>query len=216
MGYLPVILDLTGRRAVVVGGGAVAERKVAALVRAGARVIVIAPSLSPGLDRLVRGAPTAVAVERRPYRSGDLEGAWVAFAATDDSRVQEEVAQEAARRAVWLNAVDDPLHCSLLMPAILERGLLQIAVSTGGASPALASRVRDDLGVAMGPEYAQAAEHLAALRGRYAAGDARRQAFARLLDAGLLEALRRGDLPGVARMTELACRDLVPADGGEG
>jgi precorrin-2 dehydrogenase/sirohydrochlorin ferrochelatase len=209
MRYLPIAVDLEGRACVVVGGGEVAARKVETLLQAGARVTVIAPEVTEEIEAWSAREPQ-LAIERRSYRNGDLAGAVIAFAATGSAEVHAAVAEEAKGHGVWLNAADDPERCSFLMPAIVERGPIAIAVGTGGASPALARRVRDEIAARIGTEYGQAAEHLAALRRRFRAGAARQRAFARLLDEGLVEAFRSGDRDRIERLTERACHELEP------
>lgn len=207
MRYLPIAVDLEGRSCVVIGGGSLATRKVESLLRAGAWVRVIAPWICEEIEVWAQQEPR-LSLERRVYRAGDLRGASLAFAATDQAEVHAAVALEAEERRVWLNAVDDPERCSFLMPAIVERGPLVIAVATGGASPALARRVRDEIAAWVGEEYGQAAAYLGELRGRYRPGAQRQRAFARLLDEGLVEAFRAGDRERVERLTESACRGL--------
>ncbi|MBI4231571.1 MAG: bifunctional precorrin-2 dehydrogenase/sirohydrochlorin ferrochelatase [Planctomycetes bacterium] len=140
----PAFLLLTGREAVVVGGGAVAQRKARALLRCGARVTVIAPIVAAALARR-RG----VSVRRRAYRTGDLKGAALAFAATDDRAVNARVARDARRSRIPVNVADDPRACDFHVPAVARRGPLTIAVGTSGASPALAAAVRDRLAAAL-------------------------------------------------------------------
>jgi siroheme synthase-like protein len=212
MRYLPIAVDLEGRACVVVGGGEVAARKVETLLRVGAQVTVIAPHVGQEIE-IWEGREVRLRVERRPYRPGDLEGAVLAFAATDSSAVHAEIVVEAAARGVWLNAADDPEHCSFLMPAVIERGPIAIAVGTGGASPALARRVRDEIAGRIGVEYGEAASYLGELRRRFRAGAARQRAFTRLLDEGLVEAFRAGDRERVERLTERACEGLEPEKG---
>jgi siroheme synthase-like protein len=143
MGYYPVFLEMKDRPCVVVGGGAVAERKVEGLLAAGARVTVVSPELTAALAALKEeGRLQHVA---RPYREGDLEGYEVAVVATDDGSVNADVAREGRQRSVWVNAVDDPPNCDFILPSVVRRGDVVIAVSTGGASPALARRLREEL-----------------------------------------------------------------------
>ncbi|MEK7848331.1 MAG: bifunctional precorrin-2 dehydrogenase/sirohydrochlorin ferrochelatase, partial [Chloroflexota bacterium] len=151
-GYYPVFLQLRGRLCVVVGGGEVAQRKVEALVEAGARVRVISPSLSPRLSQLA--ASGQVGAEPRPYATGALKGAFLAIAATDDPEANRQVVREARRRRVLLNVVDEPRACSFIMPSVVRRGELVLAISTGGLSPALSRKVREDLEAHFGAEYA--------------------------------------------------------------
>lgn len=217
MRYLPILVDLADRRCVVVGGGVVAARKVETLLGAGACVTVIAEHLCDRLAELAAGE-SRVRVERRGYAPGDLAGAALAYAATSDPEVQERIARDARAADVWLNAVDEPERCSFVMPAILSRGPLLVAVATGGASPALARRIRDDIARLLGPEYVSALEHLGRLREEYAPGCARQQAFLRLIDDGLLEAMRDDDAGRVASLTRAACAGLErrPPASGEG
>src|SRR5690554_3482909 len=119
MRYLPILVDLAGRPCLVVGGGAVAARKAATLLDAGARVRVVAPSVSREMEEVA--ARPDVTVERRAYRREDLTGVALAFAATDDAELQERIARDARDASVWLNAVDEPERCSFVMPTILDR-----------------------------------------------------------------------------------------------
>ncbi len=207
MRYLPVFVDLAGRRCLVVGGGEVAVRKLEALLSAGACVTVVAPEVAPEIERLA-SAGAAVRIERRGYRTEDLTGIALAFAATGDASLQQRVAGDATAAGVWLNAVDEPERCSFVMPAIVERGAITVAVSTGGSSPALARVLRRRIEAWLGPEYPAAAEHLGALRRRYPPGPARRRALERLLESGLIEALRDGDAERVDALTSRACAGL--------
>jgi precorrin-2 dehydrogenase / sirohydrochlorin ferrochelatase len=144
----PIFLDLSGRRCVVVGGGEVANRKARKLLQARARVVVISPEIGAELESV------AVEIHRRPYRKGDLEGAYLAFAATNVREVNAAVAREAKERGVSVNVADKPPEGDFALPSTLRRGRLQVAVSTGGASPTLAQRIRGELEEAFGPEWA--------------------------------------------------------------
>jgi precorrin-2 dehydrogenase / sirohydrochlorin ferrochelatase len=151
-------LDLSGRRCVVVGGGAVATRKARKLLQAGAEVAVISPEVLPELEGM------GVETSRRPYEYGDLEGADLAFAATDSREVNAAVAREARERGVRVNVADRPSEGDFAVPSTLRRGGLQVAVSTGGASPTLARRIRDELEASFGPEWAGVVEELETVR----------------------------------------------------
>jgi precorrin-2 dehydrogenase / sirohydrochlorin ferrochelatase len=144
----PIFLDLSGRRCVVVGGGKVANRKARKLLQARARVVVISPEIGADLESV------AVEVHRRPYREGDLDGAYLAFAATDSREANAAVAREAKERGIPVNVADRPSDGDFALPATLRRGGLQVAVSTGGASPTLARKIKDELEGIFGPEWA--------------------------------------------------------------
>ena len=144
----PIFLDLSGRRCVVVGGGKVASRKARKLLQARARVVVISPEIEAELESV------AVEVHRRPYGEGDLENACLAFAATDSREVNAAVAREGRERGIPVNVADRPSDGAFALPSTLRRGSLQVAVSTGGASPTLARRIKDELEEVFGPEWA--------------------------------------------------------------
>ncbi|HLM77194.1 MAG TPA: bifunctional precorrin-2 dehydrogenase/sirohydrochlorin ferrochelatase [Rubrobacteraceae bacterium] len=148
----PIFLDLEGKRCVVVGGGEVANRKARKLLQARAKVVVVSPEVKPEL------ASMAAEVRRRPYREGDLEGAFLVFAATDAREVNAVVAREARERGIPINVADKPSEGNFALPSVLRRGQLQVAVSTGGASPALARKIRQELEDAFGSEWAGVVE----------------------------------------------------------
>ena len=154
----PIFLDLSGRRCVVVGGGEVANRKARKLLQARAEVVVISPGVKPELESV------ATEVRRRPYEAGDLEGAYLAFAATDSREANAAVVREAKERGIPINVVDRPSEGDFALPSVLRRGRLQVAVSTGGASPTLARRIKGELEDIFGPEWAGIVEELRAAR----------------------------------------------------
>jgi siroheme synthase-like protein len=207
--YHPVHLDLRGRPCVVVGGGEVARHKVENLLEAGARVTVVSPTVVPALAAL---AETHEIVHHpRPYRTGDLTGAALAYVAVDDTAVQTAVAAEAGVTGVFVNVVDAPPLCTFIAPAIVRRGPVVVAISTGGASPALARRMREELETRVGAEYGLAATILAKLRPLVRAAHpdatARTRTFARLVDGPLLDALRARDVAGVDAILREAVGD---------
>jgi precorrin-2 dehydrogenase len=162
MGYYSVSLDMTGRFTVVVGGGGVAERKIHGLLEAGAAVTVISPRLTEQLARWAKkGRIDHVA---RNYMPGDLAGYEIAFVATDDAAVNAAVFQEGKRRGLWVNAADDPAHCDFILPSVLRRGELTIAVSTGGKSPALSRAIREELESYFTNDYEGLSKVVAAVR----------------------------------------------------
>ena len=141
--YYPVYLNLRGRRCVIVGGGTVAEGKINRLLDSGAAICVVSPDATPGIRQFV--ADGAVRWKQREYREGDLAGAFIAIAATNLREVNRSIFEEAETRGVMLNAVDDPPNCSFIAPAIVQRGPVTLAISTGGVSPALARKLRESL-----------------------------------------------------------------------
>ncbi len=184
----PVDLIVDGRRCVVVGGGAVAARKVEGLVAAGADVVVIAPKI----DDQIRHMP--VQLIERSYYGGDLEGAWLAIAATDDAGVNRAIRADADRARIWVNAADDPTACSFTLPAVVRRGPVMVTVSTAGHSPALASWVRGELAAQLGPEVGLLAELLSEARDQLkAAGRSTEDVdWRQALDWDMLELIRSG------------------------
>ena len=190
--YYPVALDLRNRPCLVVGGGCVAEGKVEGLLDAGARVTVVSPALT---ERLASWATAGrVAHRRREYDASDLDGHQLVFSATDRRDVTLAVAADARQQGLWVNAADDPKHCDFLLPSVLRRGRLQVAVSTGGASPALAARVRRDLESYFTPEYEDLVELAAEVRCQLRARGWRVDAAAwrGALDAGVRRLLADG------------------------
>ncbi len=156
--YYIACLDLRGRDVLVVGGGRVALEKVEGLLDCGARVTVVAPQIVPDLAAL------DVALVRRGYRADDLEGRFVVVAATSTTSVNRRVFRDAEARAILCNVVDVPELCSFILPAVHREGPIAVAVSTGGASPALAQRLRDDIARVVRPEHAALAHSLRELR----------------------------------------------------
>lgn len=183
--YYPVFLKIEGEKCVVIGGGGVAERKARALLDAGGRVTVISPVLTRRLEKEKQaGKITHVA---RRYRKGDLKGAFVVIAATDSEeeniKVSEETkargpkdnkrrlkntmeTDEKGARGPIVNVVDRPELCSFIVPSVVRRGPLQIAISTSGASPATAKAIRKELEKLYGPEFGRHLRRLAKLRAK--------------------------------------------------
>ena len=143
MAYYPIFLEMEGRRCLVIGGGKEAQRKVTGLMAAGARVTVIAPKLTRDMQAML--AAGEIEYVQREYQDGDVEGYEVCMIATDDGAVNGTVAAEGKRRGVWVNATDDTKNCDFILPAVIRRGSITLAASTGGTSPALARRLREEL-----------------------------------------------------------------------
>jgi siroheme synthase-like protein len=151
MSLFPAFLKLTNRRVLVVGGGSIAAQKIPGLLEAGASIHVISPKLSPQLAEWVRNRQ--IDWSPKPFEPSDLDGAFLVIAATSLRDLNAQVYREADRRNILCNAVDDIDHCHFYYGSIVQRGDLQIAISTNGKSPALAQRLRKELEEQFGPEY---------------------------------------------------------------
>src|SRR5665648_358368 len=157
-------LRLRGRRCLVVGGGDVGLEKVEGLLACDADVLLVAPDAHPALAQLHREG--SIRWERREYEPSDLDGCLIAIAATDDSEVNIRVSEDAEQRAMLINVVDVPPLCNFILPAIVRTGPLAVAISTAGASPALAKRMKREVSELFGEEYARLAVLLNEARGR--------------------------------------------------
>ncbi|MDX6476928.1 MAG: precorrin-2 dehydrogenase [Gaiellaceae bacterium] len=176
-------LDLRDRDCLVVGGGRVATEKVHGLLDCEARVTVVAPQVDDDLRRL------PVRVEPRPFSRSDVVGRFLVIAATNDRSVNADVSSVARERSTLCNVADDPELCSFILPAIVRRDPIVVGVSTGGASPALAQRIRSDVADLIGPQHAELARRLEALRpwakSELPTYEARRDYFQRLVAEAL-------------------------------
>lgn len=160
--YPVSLIGLDEHRVLVIGGGSVALRKIEGLLQAGARPHVIALRAQPEIAALA--SEGRVTLDERAYRPGDCEGAWLVVAGTSDAEANYAAAQEALAAGALVNAVDDPAHSNIILPAVVRRGEVTVAVSTGGGSPALARRLREDLESLIGEEVGELAHLLAELR----------------------------------------------------
>jgi precorrin-2 dehydrogenase/sirohydrochlorin ferrochelatase len=187
----PVNLRLTGRRCLVVGGGRVALAKVQGLLAAGAVVRVVAPDIDAELATL-----PGVAIERRLYRRGELTDERFVVAATNDPSVNRAVFEDGEARGIWVNAADDPEHCSATLAASIRRGPLVVTVSTSGHSPAMASWLRRRLEAEIGPEFGVLTELVAEVRADLRARGIPTEGLAwqEAIDSGMLELVREGNL----------------------
>jgi precorrin-2 dehydrogenase len=208
-------LRLSGRRCVVVGGGEIGLEKVEGLLACGGDVVLIAPEAVSELQELA--AEGSIAWERREYRSGDLERTFIAIAATNHTDVNIRVYEDAEQRAMLVNVVDVPPLCNFILPAIVRTGPLAIAISTAGASPALAKRIKREIADAYGPAHARLAELLNDTRG-WAKGTLPtyqdRKAFFEGIVNGEpdpIELLREGDETRVRELIADAQRAAAPA-----
>jgi len=153
--YYPILLNIQDKKCLVVGGGEVALRKVKALLEHGANIEIVSPDFCPELNQLVKEGTIKAA--QRDYKPEDLEDAFIAIAATNDNKINENVSVEARRVGILVNVVDDPNSSDFIVPSYFRRGDIIVAVSTSGRSPALARKIRSELEKGFQAEYAQLA-----------------------------------------------------------
>jgi len=202
LNYYPAFLNLKSRKAVVVGGGKVAERKVSALLKAGADVTVISPSIIPGLQKEL--SRKRIIHLSRTYRRGDLRGALLVIAATDSPETNRRVSKDAP---ALVNVVDVPAECNFIAPSVVRRGPLLLAVSTSGTSPALARTLRKELEKSYGPDLSEYLRFVRKVRAKAMTAipeKDKREAFLKgLASAEVLKSLRTKGV-GAVKETVLA------------
>jgi precorrin-2 dehydrogenase / sirohydrochlorin ferrochelatase len=205
MGYYPIYLDMTGRRCLVIGGGAVAERKIAGLLEVGAEPTVVSPAITDTIAGWVKDR--VVGLIHRNYQQGDLSDFTIAFVATDDGAVNAQAFSDALRLGVWMNAADDPAHCDFILPSVLRRGDLTVAVSSSGTSPALSRIIREELELYFTEEYALLVKLAAEARDElHERGlSAPFETWRRALSGDVRQLLMRGE---IARAKVLLLREL--------
>lgn len=210
MGYYAAFLDLTGKRCLVVGGGETAEQKARGLVESGAQVVVAAESLGQELCALA--AAGQVTLLERDFQDGDLDGCFLVIDASGDEETGKLVSAAARRRGVLVNVLDRPALCDFIAPALVRRGPLQVAISTAGRSPFMASHLRRRMEDWVGPEWGELVELVGELRDRLrregVSLEEQNQVYARVPGCGALELLQEGRL-GDARRAVEACAQSV-------
>lgn len=204
MSYYPIFLELEGKTALVVGGGGVGERKVESLLNHGASIRLVSRELTDKLKKLVE--------VRRVLHLGEdfserhLDGVFLVFAATDDKQLNREISKCARKRGLLINAVDQPEDCDFIVPALIKRGELSIAISTGGKSPALAKSIRKHLEPQFGREYEIFLNLMGRLRDEIISWGLPQQEnsriFHKMVDSGILKALADNDWEGAEVMLE--------------
>lgn len=193
--YYPIYLNLKGKKCVVVGGGEVAERKALLLEDCQAKVTLISSSLTSCLKSMVDEG--RISHLERPFKQGDLQGAFLVIGATSDRDVNREIFEEATEKGILVNIVDDPDLCNFIVPSLVRRGDLLLSISTGGIAPGLSRKIRQDLEKEFGEEYEEYLKLLADFRhkvkAKYPDKQDRYQAWQRILSSDLLERIRKGE-----------------------
>ena len=199
--FYPIYLNLKGKRVVVVGGGEVAERKIESLLETDASINVISPEVTSRILKLA--TERRVELHRRPYRDGDCSGATLVLSATDDNATNQSVFEEARKAGALVNTADQPALCDFIMPAVVRRGEVAIAISTSGTSPGLAARLRQKIARLIGPEYGHLAQLLSEarplIRRRIPEQAGRKELQYRILDSDIMSYLRNNDIAGAER-----------------
>ncbi|MFP5451640.1 MAG: bifunctional precorrin-2 dehydrogenase/sirohydrochlorin ferrochelatase [Thermoleophilia bacterium] len=201
--FYPMFVDIEGRRALVVGGGPVATEKVEKLLDHGAAVRLVSPDLTPELREMVRDGRIHE-LHERTYEPSDLDGCFMVIAATNLDAVNRMIWQDAEALNILCNVVDVPPMCNFIVPSIVRRGELAIAISTGGASPVVAKHIRRDLEATYGPEWEALVDLLREVRDelkvRYLDMPSRRVAVERLMETDVVQRLAAGDEDGAREL----------------
>jgi precorrin-2 dehydrogenase/sirohydrochlorin ferrochelatase len=212
MRYYPVFLDLRQKNCLVVGGGQVGERKVKTLQACGARVRLVSRDLTPYLSREIR--EKRVSFVSGSYQAGLLEGCFLVIGATDDPQVNRRISSDARQRGLLCNIADSPEECNFILPSLLERGDLLIAVSTSGQSPALAKKIRRQLEREFPPVYETYLKLLGRIRLHVLAQgrpqEENRRLFETLVDSQLLPWLEAGEVEHIYFFLENLLRPPIP------
>ena len=195
MKYYPVNLNIQNRHCLVVGGGVVGTRKVIALLDCGARVTVVSPDPTPRLQELA--AMGSIQLEKRSYRSDDINKMFLVIGATDDENLNRQISKDAERVNILCNIADRPEVCNFILPAIVRRGDLAITISTSGKSPAMAKRLRLELETQFGEEYADLLRLMGAIRDKLLSQahepEAHKALFNQLIDKDLIGLIKAGN-----------------------
>ncbi len=204
MRYYPVNLDIRNRSCLVVGGGPVGTRKVKTLLQCGAKVKLVSPKTGKTLDELSRKGQ--IEFHPRQYETKDLEGVFLVIGATNDEHLNRRIHQDAEQAGCLCNIADRPELCNFILPSIVQRGDLTIAISTAGCSPAFAKHLRLELEKQFGPEYGPFLELMGAIRkillAREHAPEAHKALFTSLITGNLLELVKNKDYSGINKLLE--------------
>ncbi|MBI3813691.1 MAG: bifunctional precorrin-2 dehydrogenase/sirohydrochlorin ferrochelatase [Nitrospinae bacterium] len=209
-GYYPAYLDIKEKKCLVVGGGEVAERKVGLLIRCSAKVSVVSPDLTPGLEKL--NSNGGIDYVKDEFKEDYLFDVFLAIGATDKKEINERIYREAKKRNILVNVVDSPELCNFIVPSVVERGDLIISISTCGKSPALSKKIREELEDRYGIEYAKFLNLMGDMRKRIslqiADKDKREDIYKRLVCSDISDLIRNGDDEAVKnRVDEIMTED---------
>ncbi len=214
MPYYPIFVDLRGKKALVVGGGQVGQRKIETLLEYGAKVHVISMELTPRLQEYTKEG--LVTYLGREFNQEYVDGAFLVIAATDDASLNHAVSACAREKGILVNAVDQPLDCTFIVPSILRRGDLVIAVSTSGKSPAMAKKIREELENRFGPEFETFLALLGKLREEVLdkgfSQERNKGIFERLANAPILELMRKEEWEQIALLLAEILRKPISAE----
>ena len=187
--FYPLFIDLRDKPVLVVGGGTVAARKTESLIEARAAVTLVAPDVTEELQRLAESG--SIRIHTRDFRETDLDGMLLAITSTDDPRIQEQVAAAARARNIPVNTVDQPRLCDFIVPAVVRKGDVVLAISTSGKSPALAAALRARLDGVITKDTARVARILGDIRGevhaRFSDSERRKAIFEKIMESGILD-----------------------------
>jgi precorrin-2 dehydrogenase/sirohydrochlorin ferrochelatase len=199
MTYYPIFLDLKGKEILVVGGGQVAERKIKALLDCGAEIKIVSSKITDSLNKVVEDY--GLRYFKEEFRENYLEGVFLVIAATDDRDLNHKISKIAKKKGLLINAVDQPPDCNFIVPSIVKKGDLQIAISTSGKSPALAQKLRKQIDKQFGNEYKYFLVLMGCLRKEILAKGLsqkeNRRIFHEIVESDILDALAREDLEQV-------------------
>ncbi|MEJ2024873.1 MAG: bifunctional precorrin-2 dehydrogenase/sirohydrochlorin ferrochelatase [Deltaproteobacteria bacterium] len=212
MSYYPIFLDLTRKNALVVGGGLVAQRKVETLLNYGALISLVSLELTERLQKMA--AEKTIQYLGHEFSEAHLGGMFLVIAATDDPALNHRVSLQARKRGLLINAVDQPEDCNFIVPSILRRGNLQVAISTSGKSPALARKIRKDMELQFGEEYEKLLNLMGSVRkeilSRGMPQEANKRIFMKIIASDILEALARKDRERVMEILQCAVGREIP------
>jgi len=199
MKYYPVNLDIKKRKCLIIGGGSVGTRKVIRLVECGAHVTVVSPEVTGKLTSFADEG--RIVLKKRSYQSSDLEGMFLVIGASDNKELNRQISEDARRCNIMCNIVDLPEACDFILPSLVSRGDLLIAISTSGKSPAFAKKLRRNLETEYGEEYAGFLKLMGAIRKKLLskkhAPEVHRDLFERLIDKGVLEMIKKLEVDNI-------------------